>query len=158
MHILHLSLDYPSGTGGSGVGTQVHTLAHALIASGHQVTVLALAEKGQPDRQDDRGIEIRRIQPGNIHWYASKIPWLGSRIAKPLRELEYCWISWRETQRVHAEHPVDVLWPKRVADLLQFLRLGTRQETVVESLIADLLLFQLPLGPFMPVQTQFDPL
>ncbi len=109
MHILHLSLDYPSGTGGSGVGTQVHTLAHALIASGHQVTVLALAEQGQPDQQDDRGIEIRRIQPGSIHWYASKIPWLGSRIAKPLRELEYCWISWRETQRVHAEHPVDVI-------------------------------------------------
>lgn len=109
MHICHLSLDYPTGTGGSGVGTQVHTLAHALVADGHEVTVIALAETGLPDREDDHGVRIRRVRPGSLHWYVSKLPWLGSRLARPLRELEYGWVSYQDTRKLQREKSIDVI-------------------------------------------------
>ena len=109
MHICFLSLDYPTKTGGSGVGTQVHTLAHAMVAEGHRATVLALAARGEPDLENDCGVHVRRVHPGNLHWYSTKIPWLGRRIAPPLRELEYSWAALRAVQRLHAEDPVDVV-------------------------------------------------
>jgi hypothetical protein len=43
--------------------------------------------------------------------------------------------------------------PQRLADLLQPLRLGTRQEAIVRSFEGDPLLLQLAFGPFVPVQT-----
>ena len=109
MHICHLSLDYPTKSGGSGVGTQVHTLSHALVAEGHKVTVLALAVRGEPDVENDNGVYVRRMRPGTLHWYCTKIPWLGRRLAPALRELEYSWAALRETQRLNAEDPVDVV-------------------------------------------------
>ncbi|HWE52084.1 MAG TPA: glycosyltransferase [Bryobacteraceae bacterium] len=109
MHICHLSLDYPTKAGGSGVGTQVHTLSHALIARGYRVTVLALAARGEPEVENDRGVQVRRMRPGNLHWYCTKIPWLGRKIAPALREMEYSWAALRALQRLHAENPVDVV-------------------------------------------------
>src|SRR5688572_10242258 len=57
-------------------------------------------------------------------------------------------------------HPV-LLNPLRplinyVADLLQFLRFGAGQESIVQCLVGDLALVQLPLGPLVPVQAQFN--
>src|ERR1022692_4560324 len=53
-----------------------------------------------------------------------------------------------------AEYPINVLRPQAVADLLQFLRLGARQEPIIQRLVGDLLLLQLPLGPLVSIQAQ----
>ena len=46
--------------------------------------------------------------------------------------------------------------PRELQILLQLLRLGAGEESVVERFAGDPALVQLPLGPLMPVQAQFD--
>src|SRR5208283_5460181 len=60
----------------------------------------------------------------------------------------------RNPRQPFAEYLIDVLRPERIADPLQLLRLGARQEAIVQGLIGDPLLLQLAFGPFVPVQTQ----
>src|ERR1039458_6587806 len=107
MHICFVSLDYPSATGGGGVGSQVRTFGQALVAEGHRVAVVALAELGQRDFQEDGGIRVYRVRRGNLHWYISRIPLFGGWVSLALRELEYAWAAWRQVRRLHAEAPFD---------------------------------------------------
>jgi glycosyltransferase involved in cell wall biosynthesis/LmbE family N-acetylglucosaminyl deacetylase/SAM-dependent methyltransferase len=91
------------------VGGQVHTFGQALVAKGHSVVVLALEEPGEPDFQEDGGIQVHRVQRGNLHWYISRIPLLGGWVSLALRELEYAWAAWRQVRRLHAEAPFDLI-------------------------------------------------
>ena len=109
MHICFVSLDYPSATGGGGVGSQVRTLGQALVAEGHRVAVVALAEAGQPDFQEDGGIRVYRVKRGNVHWYVSRIPVLGEWVSLAIREMEYASAAWRRVRRLHAEEPFDLI-------------------------------------------------
>src|SRR6516164_5927062 len=69
-------------------------------------------------------------------------------------------VLWTQRQRnpaqPFAEEAVNILRLHGVADHLQFPRLRAGQETVVQRLIADAPLLQLPFRPFVPVQTQLD--
>src|SRR5215469_17925284 len=60
----------------------------------------------------------------------------------------------RQPLQPFPKHALDVLWPQRIADLLQSFRTGARKKTVVQTLVADSALLQLPLGPLMAVQAQ----
>jgi|GEM_PF-306840 len=109
MHIGFVALDYPSSVSGGGVGNQVRTLAQALVQAGHRVTVVALSEPGLPAYDDDGGIRIYRVARGNLHWYASKLPGLGSRLILALRELEYGWAAYRQIQALRRQEPFDLI-------------------------------------------------
>jgi glycosyltransferase involved in cell wall biosynthesis/LmbE family N-acetylglucosaminyl deacetylase len=91
------------------VGSQVRTFGQALVAEGHKVAVVALAEPGQPEFQDDGGIRVYRVKRGNVHWYISRIPLLGGWVSLPIREMEYASAAWRRVRRLHAEEPFDLI-------------------------------------------------
>ena len=109
MHICFLSLDYPSPSGGGGVGNQTQTLGRALVRQGYMVTVVALAQPGQPAIMDDGGVRVYRVAQGSLHWYIYKLPWLGRHLALAVRELEYGWAAFRQLQRLHAQTPFDLI-------------------------------------------------
>ena len=44
LRILFLSREYPPETGGGGIGSYVHTMAHALAGRGHDVHVLSCVD------------------------------------------------------------------------------------------------------------------
>ncbi len=109
MHIGFLALDYPSAVEGGGVGDQVRILARALVHSGHRATVIALAGRELPLASDDLGVKVYRVKPGNVHWYASKAPLIGSMVAPAIRELEYGRAAWSLIQKLHELEPFDLL-------------------------------------------------
>lgn len=109
MNICFLSFDYPSAMSGGGVGNQVRILGRALVRAGHQVTVVALAHPGLPALQEDEGVQVHRVQPGGLHWYASKIPGVGALVTLPLRELEYAWAGYQMVRQLHKQRPFDII-------------------------------------------------
>ena len=58
----------------------------------------------------------------------------------------------RNASQPFPEHPLNLLWPQRIADLLQLHRLGTGEESVVQGLVGHVALVELSLGPLVPVQ------
>lgn len=94
MRICFLSLDYPSATGGGGVGSQVREIARAMVKAGHDASVIALTS-GEPREFSDQGVLVHQVRPSNIHWYFFKLPLL-NMITLALRELEYGWAVYRK--------------------------------------------------------------
>lgn len=110
MHICFASLDYPDKTSGGGVGTYVKTIAHELIRRGHRVSVIALRKgKELSDRSNDEGVNIYWITPGNIHWYVSKLPFVGKLFALPIREIEYSDAVLKAIRKIDREEPLDIV-------------------------------------------------
>ncbi len=122
MRICFLSLEYPSIKSGGGVGTQVRTLGLALAANGHEVSVIALSEPGEPAFRDDCGVRIHRVKHGNLHWYFSKAPLLGKYFSLSLREIEYSYLVWRQVRLLQADKPFDVIEGTETGALFVALR------------------------------------
>lgn len=91
------------------MGNQVRILGRALVREGHKVTVIALAQPGLPVCEEDEGVQVHRVQPAGLHWYASKIPVVGPLFTLPLRELEYAWAGYRQVHRLHRQTPFDLI-------------------------------------------------
>jgi glycogen synthase len=109
MRLCFLTPNYPSQHGGSGVGTQVRTLARGLVRHGHAVTVVALANAGTPGASDDQGVAVWRARAGNLHWYAYKLPVLGRLLVLALRELEYARALYAPLRQLHRQQPFDLI-------------------------------------------------
>lgn len=110
MNVCFIAMDYPSSQSGGGVGSQVRTLARALAHAGHQVSVVALGKPNGSTRdvEENDGIEIHRVFPGNLHWYAHRIPCLG-QLTLPLRELEYSWAVYKCLRRLLRQKSLDII-------------------------------------------------
>jgi hypothetical protein len=109
MNICFLALDYPSSAGGGGVGNQVRTMGRFLTKAAHQTTVVSFAEGGSPSYEDDGGIQVHRVRLGNVHWYMSKMPWMGPIAASAIRELEQAWAVYTVMRRLQRHQTFDVV-------------------------------------------------
>jgi glycosyltransferase involved in cell wall biosynthesis len=111
MNVCFIAMDYPSSQSGGGVGSQVRALARAMVHAGHQVSVVVLGKPNGSTRdvEEDDGIEIHRVFPGNLHWYAHRIPWLGQWLTLPLRELEYSWAVYKCLRRLLRQKSLDII-------------------------------------------------
>lgn len=109
MHICFASLSYPLDGGTSGVGTQTKTLAQSLVARGYMVSVIILASRFQKAPLDNNGVQVYQTATTNLHWYLGKIPWLGSRLGAPTREVEYGFAVWRALRQIRRTQPLDLI-------------------------------------------------
>lgn len=110
MNICFASLNYPTNEGAtSGVGSQVQLLARSLIASGHSVSVIDLATNGQNSIVEDLGVTVHRMRTGRLHWFASKLPFIGNIVALPIREIEYSLAVWRGIRQAERLHQLDLI-------------------------------------------------
>lgn len=82
-------------------------MAHALNKLGHTASVVDLSHRDAI--ADDGGVHVQRVRAPRFHWFASRIPLIGKTLALPIRELEYCWVVWRATRRIHHSSPIDVI-------------------------------------------------
>jgi glycogen(starch) synthase len=64
MRVLMVSWEYPPVVYG-GLGRHVHGLSEALVADGHEVTVLTQAHEDAPADESVHGVRIVRVQPGD---------------------------------------------------------------------------------------------
>jgi glycosyltransferase involved in cell wall biosynthesis len=75
MRILMLSHGYPPTI--SGVTLVVQKLARAMVARGHQVTVVTASDRGAPYRATDQGVELLRVRSApNPFWAEGPLPLL----------------------------------------------------------------------------------
>jgi glycosyltransferase involved in cell wall biosynthesis len=62
MHIVYLCDEYPPASHG-GIGTFVHEMAHALVARGHQVSVVGVYRRADDVIENDGAIRVYRLAP-----------------------------------------------------------------------------------------------
>ena len=66
MNILMLTWEYPPRIVG-GIARVVHDLSHRLIKDGHKVTVVTYKEENLPEYENDKGVEVYRVENYMIH-------------------------------------------------------------------------------------------
>ena len=66
MKILMLTWEYPPRIGG-GMERAVHDPSHRLIKAGHEVTVVTYKENDLPEYENDKGVEVYRVENYMIH-------------------------------------------------------------------------------------------
>jgi glycosyltransferase involved in cell wall biosynthesis/LmbE family N-acetylglucosaminyl deacetylase len=71
--------------------------------------VVSLAEGAKASTTWESGVQVRRIHPGELHWYVSKMPGLGRLLAGAVREIERGWSVYRAVRRIAREAPVDMI-------------------------------------------------
>jgi glycogen(starch) synthase len=131
MHICFASLDYPDSTSGGGVGNYVKTIACELIKRGHHVSVIALRKnKELPEITDDNGVDIHWITSGNVHWYVSKLPFIGGLFALSIREIEYSNAVLKAIRTIDRGEPLDIVEGIETG-ALGFIRLRKDIKTVI---------------------------
>jgi glycosyltransferase involved in cell wall biosynthesis/LmbE family N-acetylglucosaminyl deacetylase/SAM-dependent methyltransferase len=91
------------------VGTQIELLAQALVKAGHSISVIDDAGGGQTNEAAEVGVQIHRMRSGKLHWFASKLPLVGSVIALPLREIEFSIAAWRGVRRAQRNGKLDLI-------------------------------------------------
>ncbi len=83
MRILMASHGYPPTL--SGVTLVVQKLARAMVARGHQVTVITASDRGEPYRDEDQGVQIERVRSvPNPFWKEGRIPIISQRTLRGL--------------------------------------------------------------------------
>jgi glycosyltransferase involved in cell wall biosynthesis len=98
MKICIVTPDYPKPSQPivTGVASVNYVLAHGLAEAGHSVVVVTLSRQAE-SVESDAGVVVHRLKPGNLHWYFSKIPWIGKMLYVAIKEIE---ISFILAQRV----------------------------------------------------------
>lgn len=110
MLICYIESGYPPPNGGGGgAGTYVQLVGRELVRRGHSVTVLAAWYPGCSYVYDDQGIQVYRPRIRRpMHWYLGKWPVLRTG-SLSLRYLEGGWRQYRFLQKLHREHPFDLV-------------------------------------------------
>lgn len=131
MHIALANRWYPPFTGYGGVAMYNYYLAHALVALGHRVTVLAARWSADiPADEDDRGVVVKRIHfPPRNRW--NRVPLLG-RYARPLLQVLYSrQVAQALNQMDGIEKPDLVEFAEINAEAWSYLRQRNRRPVVV---------------------------
>ena len=135
MHICFVALSYPvEGGPSSGVGSQVRVLAKSLVDRGHSVSVVTLGANKQI-KTDENQVDIHCVTNSKLHWYASKLPFIGRIVALPVRELEYSFAAWRGVRQANRNHKIDVVEGTETGMLL--IALTVRSAAVLIRLHGD---------------------
>ncbi len=93
MNIVFISNEYPLWAPG-GKGTFIQTFARALVAAGHQATVVGIGDTSSIKELEDEGVRLIRLRKPLLP--KAKFIENFARIRKKIKEL-------------HAEHPVDIV-------------------------------------------------
>lgn len=66
LRVCLISSEYPPETGGGGIGTYTHNLAHGLASDGHHVTVISRSITGIQTTTVDEGVRLIRIAENKL--------------------------------------------------------------------------------------------
>ncbi len=120
MHICFLTLDYPTDTGGGGIGNQAQLLGQRLVKRGHRVSVITLMDQTGQGFWEDQGVAVHAVKSGSLHWYLSRIPWIGALLSLPVREIEYSLAAWKKVREIHQSTPIDLIEGSETGCLFSF--------------------------------------
>lgn len=102
LHICFVSQEYPPDTGWGGIGSYTYDMAHALVAAGHRVTVIARSDAAEKT-SDDSGVQVHRIQPAP-RWDRMRVVWRLNKVWPG-----FAWAAMRRLRSIHRADPVDIV-------------------------------------------------
>ncbi len=102
LHICYISQEYPPETGWGGIGSYTYEMAHALVRSGHRVTVVSRALNGE-SITNNGGVEVHRVSP-SPRWDSIPVLWRLNRIWPG-----FAWAAMLEVRRIHRKQPIDIV-------------------------------------------------
>lgn len=117
MRICFVSTDGHSARGGGGLGSYLASLAPALAARGHRVSLLCA---GSPDPLP--GVALRCLRLPGWHSYAARLPGLRRVLPLPLRELEWSWRLSEALAAWHRQESFDLVESAETGNLWGMLR------------------------------------
>jgi glycosyltransferase involved in cell wall biosynthesis len=102
LHICFVSQEYPPDTGWGGIGSYTYDMAHALVAAGHRITVIARAV-AEERSTEDRGVQVHRVQPAPC-WNRMRVLWRMNGVWPG-----FAWAAMRRLRSIHRRDPVDIV-------------------------------------------------
>lgn len=106
MHFLYLS------SPGGGLDTSVRVLAHALVETGHHVSVLYLHFPGAPHPNSGKtedGYETYHATIGAWHYYARRATFGITSLPLLIRSAEYTLAISKAVSTIHSRHSIDLI-------------------------------------------------
>jgi glycosyltransferase involved in cell wall biosynthesis len=155
MHIVLVNRWYPPHTGFGGVAVYQYYLAHALVAQGHQVTVLAARwSKQMPDFQDDEGVKVVRLLA--VEWSRLKRLPLFGRYIRPLHQYQYgLQVSRKLSEIDRCDRPDVIEFAEVNAEGYHYLRQVKRSPVVVRCHTPNFVLRHYYTSEEMPFDTRW---
>jgi glycosyltransferase involved in cell wall biosynthesis len=91
-----------------------------LTRLGHEVHIIA---KGKNDvaQKAANGASLHEFRGGNIHWYFSKVPFIGKHLALPSREVEWSWGFYRTFKNLKKKYNFDLIESSETGNLFTAL-------------------------------------
>jgi glycosyltransferase involved in cell wall biosynthesis len=102
LHVCFLSQEYPPETGWGGIGSYTYDMAHALVAAGHQATVIARAVS-EERTVDDQGVTVHRVLP-SPGWDAKRVLWRLNHFWPG-----FAWAAMHRLKSIHSSNTVHVV-------------------------------------------------
>jgi hypothetical protein len=106
MHVCFAAIDYHGLNGGGGIASYVETIGEALVARGHQVSIIAKGERLKIEERN--GLKVVWLPFGNLHWYFYRLHF-PSVFILPVRELEWSLSIRRALKLLQQSSHVDVV-------------------------------------------------
>ena len=102
MNVCLVTREYPPETGRSGVGTYMHSIAHALQELGNKVIVVSYSNKRSYETKDGK-VDVFRIKPKNYSglWRLNK--WI------PMWHLGYSAAVYDKLKKLHGRFRFDII-------------------------------------------------
>lgn len=116
MNICFYALEHHSVGAGGGIASYLDTLVPELIKLGHEVHIIAKGEKDTMNRPDN-GASLHEFKGGNIHWYLSKVPFIGKHLALTLREFEWSWGFYSAFRKLKKKYHFDIIESSETGNL-----------------------------------------
>jgi len=107
MHICFSTIDYHQKSQGGGIASYLDAVCPALVALGHEVSIVGPGNIPQ-DYIDKQGVRIILRPLGSIHWYAYRLK-MPSFLYLLIREWEWSRSLFQAIKKLHEEHPIDLI-------------------------------------------------
>ncbi len=116
MNICFFALEHHSLGSGGGIASYLDALVPELASSGHEVHIIVKGRSRKTTRLKD-GSHLHEFKAGNLHWYLSKLPFLGKIVSLPIREIEWSWGFYRRFRELKAEYRFTLIESSEIGNL-----------------------------------------
>lgn len=120
MNVCFFALEHHALGSGGGIASYLDALVPELARLGHEVHIIV---KGKADnvRNLNEKSFLHEFKGGNIHWYLSKLPFIGKYLALPIRELEWSLGFYRSFELIKKKYQIDLIESSETGNLFTVL-------------------------------------
>jgi glycosyltransferase involved in cell wall biosynthesis len=120
LNICFYALEHHSLGSGGGIASYLNALVPELTKLGHEVHIIVKGKKDAVNRLDNNTF-LHEFKGGNIHWYLSKLPFIGKHFALPIREMEWSFGFYQTFNFLKKKYQFDLIESSETGNLFTAL-------------------------------------